>query len=422
MPYTNEHAARLHKPDYDQYRRTHGGTIYGSKKVPKTIDIIWGHYNNEGADAWHPQALRFPISNWTVKQAKKWLSDNNITYIAFEPATNKSNMEVTDIAKKKSKLYGVKSSAFGNSIKDIDMSKRTVQLIGNTYFFMDSDGDVLLPGCCKRSIDQRGPMSNAVAKIKHQHDHKLDTHNVLGKFTTLDERANDGYSVLYGESLIPNTTKGNDDLINYQAGIYDNHSIGYRYIDLALCAKEHSDENVRLSWEKYYPLLINPEKADQKGSFWAIKEIELFEISTVSFGANSLTPYIGSKSENKESMILALNNRIDLLAKQLSSGKQSDETMKDFELQILQIKQMLVELTDSFTISTLKDGSLGNKASDFKKLTICQNCGTFFDSYGMNPDDEGMIDCKACNTPTKKEYPGIIKSESQLNLNGFKIF
>lgn len=94
-PFPREHSARLQDPDkFDSksFRRTSGGTIYGSKKVPSTISIIWGKLKGRAkpSDPPIPQALRFPIKDWTVTKAKKWLSDNNITFISFEPATKVS--------------------------------------------------------------------------------------------------------------------------------------------------------------------------------------------------------------------------------------------------------------------------------------------------------------------------------------------
>lgn len=91
MPYPNEHSARLRDPnDFDPktYRRTAGGTIYGKVKVPRTIGVIWAKLkeHNKPKDAPQPQALRFPIKNWTVDNAKKWLKDNNVKYLDFEPA------------------------------------------------------------------------------------------------------------------------------------------------------------------------------------------------------------------------------------------------------------------------------------------------------------------------------------------------
>src|SRR5665811_887909 len=81
--------------------------------------------------------------------------------------------------------YKVKD-AYGAITKDVDMSKRTVQVIPNTYLFFDSDCDVLIPGCSAKTIKERGPLSNAVAKIKNVKDHNICCR--IGKPEVLDER------------------------------------------------------------------------------------------------------------------------------------------------------------------------------------------------------------------------------------------
>lgn len=115
MPYPNEHSARLkeprdfkEKPDWSKngkFRRVPDGIIYGRIKVPSTADVIWGQLKTQkGKDA-APQAIRFPIKNWTESKARKWLKDNNVKYIKFEPATKKKtnqgetfNMVMEDIS------------------------------------------------------------------------------------------------------------------------------------------------------------------------------------------------------------------------------------------------------------------------------------------------------------------------------------
>jgi len=100
MPYPNEHSARLHepgkfkdKPDWSKagkFRRTKGGNAVlpgaGMTKVPATIGIIWGQLKTQKGRESTAQALRFPIKDWTEAQARKWLKDNKVKYIKFEPA------------------------------------------------------------------------------------------------------------------------------------------------------------------------------------------------------------------------------------------------------------------------------------------------------------------------------------------------
>jgi len=121
-PYPNEHSARLQEPDKfnpDTFRRTPDGTIYGSKKVPATADVIWGKLkgHDKPSDNPIPQAIRFPIKNWTADEAKKWLKDNNITFISFEAAS------------KSLKEGRIISSSNRNKIKDcIDVLQMLMEL------------------------------------------------------------------------------------------------------------------------------------------------------------------------------------------------------------------------------------------------------------------------------------------------------
>jgi len=241
--------------------------------------------------------------------------------------------------------YGVKIAEGGVSVKQINEDERTIKAVANTYYLIDSDGDMLVKGCAVKSINDRGVNSNATAKIKFQSDHILNTKNAVGRLTVLDERVLDNNTVIYFEGFIPETRKGNDDLTNYKSGIYDNHSIGFRYKIIEIADANSQDQNEVKNWNEFYPLAINPEVADAMGFFWVVKEIELFEISVVSFGANKLTPYLGSKSKEENNKIKTdLLERVDLLNAQLKSNADCKETRKNIDLEFLQVKQIITDL------------------------------------------------------------------------------
>lgn len=245
--------------------------------------------------------------------------------------------------------FGVKMAECDLVQKEIDTEKRTIKAVANTYFFIDSDLDMLIPGCATKSIADRGPKSNAVAKIKHQADHILNTKNVVGRIDVLDEREiateKGTFFGLYFESFIPETRKGNDDLGNYQEGLYDNHSIGFFFRSLQKAVKNSVDQNERDAWDEFLPKAINPEKAEEFGFFWVIKEIELFEISVVSYGANELTPTLGAKSkEDNEKLKIEIIERIDELNGQLKSKAEGKEEMKLIDINTLQLKQIITDL------------------------------------------------------------------------------
>lgn len=90
-PYPNEHSARIKDTaifNPDTFRRKKDGTVYRSIKVPATAAVIWAKLkdHDKPSDNPIPQAIRFPITDWTVAQAKTWLKDNNVKYEKFEPA------------------------------------------------------------------------------------------------------------------------------------------------------------------------------------------------------------------------------------------------------------------------------------------------------------------------------------------------
>ncbi|GAH99856.1 unnamed protein product, partial [marine sediment metagenome] len=84
--------------DPKTFRRVHGGKIYGSKEVPKTIDILWAKLKGKSkpSDMPIPVELIFPVKNWTISKAKKWLKDNNIKYQKFEPAKKKEKQSMSE--------------------------------------------------------------------------------------------------------------------------------------------------------------------------------------------------------------------------------------------------------------------------------------------------------------------------------------
>lgn len=294
-------------------------------------------------------------------------------------------------SKKMETFYKVKEN-FETITKDVDVSKRTVQSIPNTYYFFDKDYDVLLPGCAKKTIEESGPDSNGNAKIKNVKDHVISDR--IGKPQLIDERRVDGKSVMYAESKMLTTTLGDDMLIEYQEGVIDQHSIGFQYLDLEFVTDEAKD------WKDWLKKLINPKDAEDAGFMFLVKEIKLYEWSPVSFGANELSPYLGVKSDNKNGLMLKINSRLDLLEKQLRSGKQSDYAMFDYELETRQLKQIISELFSKEP--SIKDTLIAERRlqEDTRKkdtsLTICQNCLKEFNYTTVPESGMGYVKCPGC--------------------------
>jgi hypothetical protein len=130
-----------------------------------------------------------------------------------------------------------------------------------------------------------------------------------------------------------------------------------------------------------------------------VNEIRMYEWSPVSFGANELTPYLGVKTGNKEGYILKIHNRLDLLEKQLRSGKQSDYAMLDYELEIKQLKQIISELftqEPSIKDTLIEQRRLKEDTAKGTALTICQNCLKEFNYNSIPESGMGYVKCPNC--------------------------
>jgi hypothetical protein len=79
-PYPNEHAARMKNPDDFEADSFRNKTLPGKAGVR----IVMGKL--KGETAMTTQAYRFAADSFTPEQAKKWLKDNDVKTIGFEPA------------------------------------------------------------------------------------------------------------------------------------------------------------------------------------------------------------------------------------------------------------------------------------------------------------------------------------------------
>jgi len=230
--------------------------------------------------------------------------------------------------------YAIKSDNASGHKAEVDTSRRTVDLVANTYYYYDSYGDVLLSGCCSKSIKDRGPKSSLPGKIKHLSNHNLQ--KGVGRSDLLEETSISGMEVLHANSWMSETTDGEETLIKYNEGLIDQHSIGFNYMTLTYMEPDSE------AWDDLLKKLINPDEAIKAGFMWAVAEIRLFEYSSLDgFGANRLTPFLGVKSDNANVQYNNLIAKLDALHVAMKSGSGDKEIMI---LQEKQIKQMIYEL------------------------------------------------------------------------------
>lgn len=185
------------------------------------------------------------------------------------------------------------------AVKDIDTTGRVVTGYFSSFGNVDSDGDVIIRGAFERTLRERGPQGKN--KIMHLWQH--DPYRPIGKPAVLKEDDKG----LYFETYMPETTLGNDTLKLYEAGIINEHSIGFRVMD-----------------------------SDNKGDYNELKEIMLWEGSSVTWGANEETPATGIKAIFKDET--SLSDEIDRIQKFLRKGDVTDDTFEMLEYKLEQLK------------------------------------------------------------------------------------
>jgi HK97 family phage prohead protease len=217
-----------------------------------------------------------------------------------------------------------KSGAY--EIKDISLEKREVLVYVSTFDTEDSDGDIIRKGAYTKTLSEN------MNRIKHLYNH----YDTCGVIKSLVE---DNVGLLM-HSKIGSHTLGNDVLAMYQDGIITEHSIGYNTVKSTRLALNGKDVN-------------------------EITEIRLWEGSSLDkWGANEFTPVIGVSDKAVKQYAETLSK----LTKALRSGSYSDDTMKSFEVQLLNIQKFLLSLPQMEPLqSTQENGE--PKRIDYNKLS-----------------------------------------------------
>jgi hypothetical protein len=179
-----------------------------------------------------------------------------------------------------------------------DVLKRTI--IGNTYNWMDSHGDVHLDNTFKNSIKQRGE----AGKIWHLHDHEQKMTSKVGVPTKVYEQevqwsdlGVDKKGTTTALMMDTNVMKAYNGLMfqEYKDGTVDQHSVGMYYVKMDLAVNDSEFKEEFATWQANIDKIGNSEKATEEGHFWAVSEAKLIEISAVLEGSNELTPTVEAK-------------------------------------------------------------------------------------------------------------------------------
>lgn len=208
------------------------------------------------------------------------------------------------------KMTGAKTfgSKAGETVDTVE-GQLPVDIIANMSGWCDSQSDVMIKDSWKKSIGEVSASGQKIFYHLKNHDYCMDA--ILGKDPTMYSKDIDlsifniKTDIKKAQGLIMSSIvmKNYDDKIFnlYDDGQVKQHSIGLQYIQIVLCLDSTEEEDVieKKNWDKYYPQVINKEKVDNYGYFWAVIEAKILEVSAVLFGANILTPVLSSGQPSK---------------------------------------------------------------------------------------------------------------------------
>lgn len=191
-------------------------------------------------------------------------------------------------------------------------------IVGNTYNWLDSHGDVHVKSCFKTSLEEN-------KQVFHLHDHEYKISSQVGEVQKVEERdvkwsdlgiEKDGSTqCLVMESDVSKTLSPEVSKL-YMENKINQHSVGMKYVDLDLAVnstdKDYKKE--KAVWDEYIEKIGNKEKAEEKNYFWVVKEAILIEISCVLKGSNELTPTLEEKAaQDSDADIQLIRNTLNFI-------------------------------------------------------------------------------------------------------------
>lgn len=202
------------------------------------------------------------------------------------------------------KIYSTKAEMLSeepNATKNI-----IAKLVINSCSIMDSHMDVHIPKLWNKSVkENKYPI--------HLQEHEMEFKNIIadGEDVAVSieniawSKLNFPYEgktecLVFGSTIKPDR---NEYMYGqYAKGYVRQHSVGMRYVTLFMCvnSEEKYWTEEKDNWDKYYPMIMNKEMADEYGCFWAVTEAKFIEGSAVVLGSNRATPTISVQEEKTE--------------------------------------------------------------------------------------------------------------------------
>jgi len=182
----------------------------------------------------------------------------------------------------------------------------TVRNVINTTNYLDSHDDVHLSAIWDKTVNEQQ------GKVYHVADHELKSGKVvsypnevtmtLKQMSWRDLGVNaEGVTVaLIYDSLM--TDKTNPDVFKaYRDNAPVQHSIRMQYVKISIAINDPESKEAFALYNNTLPLILNRSKAEEQGYFFVVSEAKIVnEGSTVLFGSNDITPFLGFKNTPNE--------------------------------------------------------------------------------------------------------------------------
>lgn len=180
-------------------------------------------------------------------------------------------------------------------LKSVNIDDETikVKVILSTANYLDSHMDVHIAGNWKKTLKEN-------KNILHLQEHKMTFDHIIADdedvnvYTAIMNWKDIGFNYLGETEVLIMESIVRKDVNPFMFKLYKqnkvkNHSVGMFYVKLLLAVNDKEMKEEKSNWDTYYPLIVNPEIADEKGYFWVVKESKLIEGSAVVRGSNPTT-------------------------------------------------------------------------------------------------------------------------------------
>lgn len=212
----------------------------------------------------------------------------------------KSERKMTELYLKKGILVD------GTTITDVDEAKGIITGYFSKFGNIDSDGDMIMPGAFKKSLSEN------YRRMKHLYQH--DPFKPLSATKNENLILKEDSIGLHFQSTVSQTSWGKDAIRLHVDGVIDENSIGFKTI-----------------------------KSLDKKNYRELNELQLWEGSSVTWGANEFAQTTGTKSIVTGEWVI---KKMDSAMKAIRNGKYENEELFDtLDIYFKQLSQLFIDLT-----------------------------------------------------------------------------